>query len=356
MPVIPRTKFDLVYELLIREVNESFNIGDIITPEAQLAARFGVNRNTVAKVIAVMVKQGIVTRKAGYGTVLLKKIVEHGKDSVITVLPSESAASADPYFFRLFTGVHTAASKISVINTVFPCSGDEGRETITIPKLLSLYDRSRHHGIIIANPNFSENERWRSFFKTENAPASVWPGYSGPLFDAFNCVDTDNYDSTAEVVRMFFQRGYKKIAFVSEAPRTHNMLERKRAFIDAHLSGGVSLDERFLICPAGKNAAETGARAFSMLCRLNADAVFVGGPEYLEGARFLPPPERSAVSRLPAATFDCPPENRILNIRIAVMQPVEKIGERALEILLAVSAGPLKAPRHEILKNRIALL
>ena len=61
----------VVAETLIRDIGQNkYSIGDLLPPEIELASRFGVSRNTMRAAMRVLVDMGLVSRRAGMGTVV----------------------------------------------------------------------------------------------------------------------------------------------------------------------------------------------------------------------------------------------------------------------------------------------
>ena len=61
----------VVAETLIRDIGQNkYSLGDLLPPEIELADRFGVSRNTMRAAMRVLVDMGLVSRRAGMGTVV----------------------------------------------------------------------------------------------------------------------------------------------------------------------------------------------------------------------------------------------------------------------------------------------
>jgi GntR family transcriptional regulator len=53
--------------------NESFKVGAMLPPEAELSKSAGVNRNTVRHAIELLIQKGLVEKKKGVGTIVKRK-------------------------------------------------------------------------------------------------------------------------------------------------------------------------------------------------------------------------------------------------------------------------------------------
>lgn len=64
-------------ELLVRRMIEDplYQKGELLPPEAQMAAQLGISRNTVRAAISRLVQEGLLERKAGVGTRVVKQSI-----------------------------------------------------------------------------------------------------------------------------------------------------------------------------------------------------------------------------------------------------------------------------------------
>src|SRR5690606_20284333 len=72
-PVTNRSKphYAGVADTLIRDIaNATYPVGSLLPPELELADTFGVSRNTMRSAMRVLVDMGLVSRRAGLGTVV----------------------------------------------------------------------------------------------------------------------------------------------------------------------------------------------------------------------------------------------------------------------------------------------
>ncbi|GAA5232850.1 GntR family transcriptional regulator [Verticiella sediminum] len=72
-PVANRSKphYAVVADTLIRDIAKAtYPVGSLLPPELELADTFGVSRNTMRSAMRVLVDMGLVSRRAGLGTVV----------------------------------------------------------------------------------------------------------------------------------------------------------------------------------------------------------------------------------------------------------------------------------------------
>ncbi len=66
-----KPQYAIVADALIRDIaNETYPVGSLLPPELELADRFGVSRNTMRTAMRVLVDMGLVSRRAGMGTLV----------------------------------------------------------------------------------------------------------------------------------------------------------------------------------------------------------------------------------------------------------------------------------------------
>ncbi|MGH1541525.1 MAG: phosphonate metabolism transcriptional regulator PhnF [Arenicella sp.] len=70
-----------LYQQLIESIRElivqQYRIGDFLLPEMELAKHYQVNRHTIRRALDELVKQGIIVRKPGKGTVVVSSPIDY---------------------------------------------------------------------------------------------------------------------------------------------------------------------------------------------------------------------------------------------------------------------------------------
>jgi DNA-binding LacI/PurR family transcriptional regulator len=75
---VAKPKYLQVYDAIKYQIrNQTYQVGELLPPEAELCAQFEASRPTVAKALNLLSNEGVLRRKAGFGTqVLAPKIAE----------------------------------------------------------------------------------------------------------------------------------------------------------------------------------------------------------------------------------------------------------------------------------------
>lgn len=108
-PVPNRSKphYAVVADTLIRDIaNATYPVGSLLPPELELADTFGVSRNTMRSAMRVLVDMGLVSRRAGLGTVVQ---VRHATPNFV-----QSIESLDQLFPDLKTTEFTVLGSAEV--------------------------------------------------------------------------------------------------------------------------------------------------------------------------------------------------------------------------------------------------
>lgn len=96
-PIKPKTKHEKLREWIIARIDDgTYNAGDRLVSENQLCSMFGVSRHTVRHALDMLESEGILDRRRGSGTYILKKPADDGnKQKSIAV----SMSYLDEYIF-----------------------------------------------------------------------------------------------------------------------------------------------------------------------------------------------------------------------------------------------------------------
>jgi GntR family transcriptional regulator len=70
--------------------------GDLLTPEVELAQRFGVSRPTVRQAILELTREGILARRRGKGTVVMRRHVDYPVGRLLSFTEEFAASGGQP--------------------------------------------------------------------------------------------------------------------------------------------------------------------------------------------------------------------------------------------------------------------
>ncbi len=68
-----KNSYKIIYDELLKQIRRGdYRTGELLPTDNQFAAKFSVSRPTVARAISLLVQEGLVGRKAGYGTFITR--------------------------------------------------------------------------------------------------------------------------------------------------------------------------------------------------------------------------------------------------------------------------------------------
>lgn len=311
---------------------------------AQLA---GVSRSTVSRVMnnpelvkpETVAKVQRVVQDLNYRPSAVAQSMRFGQTHTIGIIISNIA---NPFLGSIVHSIENTATERGV--SVIVCSTDEDKrkELDYIKKLID----HRVDGIIIASTGYIAN-----YHKLVRNTPLVFidrsPGQSD--YDLYDCIQVNNdqgsYDATTELIR----KGATKIgAIIGDAPTTgdQRLIGFQRALRDHHQEysdADVVLDSYL-----GTHASE----GVQTLLDSGHDAIFCGNNIILDKVlRFL---KQYPNKNIRVAVFDDQDWYDLAFLPIvSISQPVDAIGNGAMNLLLNKLDNMDREPVHEILETKL---
>ena len=166
-----------------------------------------------------------------------------------------------------------------------------------------------------------------------------------------NSVDVDNVNSGYIATEYLIKKGYKRIAFMSEAMRIHAMQHRLEGYNKALADNGIGADSNLVFLSSEVTEKQSiGITLGSQVLESGADAVFVTSDSVAIGLlRILRENGKSVPEDIAVVSNDDTPAARFTNPMLTtVVQPVEKIAERAIDVMMALIDGASAEPAEKI--------
>lgn len=291
-------------------------------------------------------------RDLGYRPNRLARSLSRGRSDMIGfVMPDID----NPFFSRLAAAIERAAYARGLALRLCPTSNEPNRElryveTLSSDSVDGILFATNHHD---ADGSLARaiNERRRVVLVDEDVPGA-----------AVSKIFSDNVGGGILAGRHLVEAGHRRIAYIGGPPDLLSAVERfeglRRAMAQ---SGTAAVSAEFF----GTYSVEHGVAAMSEIldreCR--ATAVFAGSDEILIGILQVLAARGLVAGRdVSVVTFDDARPLAFLAVPItAVRQPVDAIGERALDLLTAAfdgSAAPSveRLPVELIERNSVAQL
>lgn len=277
----------------------------------------------------------------GYSGDVIARSLRRGSTETIGVAIS---AISNPYFGEVVHAVERGATAQEYTLLLADTHDDSDRELRAILDLLS----HRVDGVILA-PS-ARPDRALSILASRGLPVvlidRVPPGYD----DTVDAIGVANVEPTASLVdHLADVHGHRRIGMIAPAPGVATTVERIEGYRLGLERNGLRFDEALLGFGGSADDARTEEAVTRMLGRpapptalvLGNNAITVETVAALRRRGLVPPVDIATVS------FDDFPWADSFHPRLTVMsQPVDRLGGRAVEMLLERIANPTVPPRH----------
>ncbi|MEU6402192.1 LacI family DNA-binding transcriptional regulator [Streptomyces sp. NPDC046985] len=303
----------------------------------EVAARAGVGRGTVSRVINGSPRVSAATRAAveaavaelGYvPNTAARALAANRSDAVALVVPEpETRFFAEPYFSDMLRGVGAELFDTDMQLLLIFAGGD--RERRRLSQYLAAH---RVDGVLLVSAH--ADDPLPDLVAQLEIPAVI----SGPrsAAEALTSVDSDNYGGARSAVEHLLSRGRRRIAHITGRTDVYGAQRRADGYRDALREAGLEVDE--LLVESGDFTETGGRRAMTRLLEHapDVDAVFAGSDVTAAGARQV---LREAGRRIPddvaLVGYDDSAVARHMDPPLtSVRQPIEEMGRAMIDLLL----------------------
>lgn len=351
-----KTKEAIAYEYLRDLIgSDQYQPGDMLPTEAEIGQKLDINRMTISKALASLKNEGFVERRAGRGTTLLRKPTSSSSEMILVISPWPSWDIKDEWYFsRLLYAVQTKAIQ-SGLATVNLAIHAETAQQDDFAKIRDIYTAVECRGAIVVDPYLATQGHLQTFLHDLNC-RSVWAGATPHQADNAYTIDTDDYQASFNLTKKLIEAGSARPAYIGFQINTTARKKRLQGYKDALKEARIAPDDRYIICngiPASLKEAGSECAGIYAARGLNADSYVLSDFLMIEGINSfcsqVQIPILKQLSAMPVATFDYEGNRQFPNIRFSSIQPVELIGEEAVNMLISNSALPVKLIPTEIL-------
>ena len=248
MPGDSRTKYHRIYEDLHQAIIAGdYSVGQQIPTEAQLAARYGASRPTVARALRGLEHLGLVTRRRGLGSFvreqqrpggkLLGLIVPRPGQGVFAGICDAIVREAEAHGY----GVLLAGSLMAGGDVLIP------KEEAFCKQLVSRNVAGLFFGPLDVHPGQkSVNLQIAERFDKAGIPFVLLDRdiHDYPRRSKFDLVGVDNRSEASVVTEHLLQLGCRRIEFIGHDWMVSTLSARIEGFKDAMAKYGLSTDSR----------------------------------------------------------------------------------------------------------------
>lgn len=278
----PKFPYQRVRQFVLEQIRKgAWKPGDHLPSEVALAAQLEVHRLTVNRVMCELVRDGMLRRRRGIGTVVTEAHpaadhVPFGDGLVGLITGHHFNAAKNPYYGEIFHGLHKALKQEGIY--LMPL-GDvaeflESLSTPTARKLLKSLT-----AMALLGPVDSQTYK---VLESMNRPVVVVgvSEYDGPLSSTCG----NDLEGAAEVAHKMLAAGHRQIVHLNAMP-PRRMRSKLEGFLQACEAGGAPLPYRYVLEAEGLEIAD-GKKAMQefLATGLPFTAVFGGSDGLAVGA------------------------------------------------------------------------
>jgi LacI family transcriptional regulator, galactose operon repressor len=316
--------------ILINILGDKFSIGQRFHSERELMRMFKVSSLTVSQAMKSLVSDGLVERRVGGGTFVMKSgddVSLLAYDTVpfilyINIPPQNNIAGIDPLNWFISHEIRRG-----IVN-----SFNGKTKMLSTSDILTEIKKNRNNGCILVNPMESEG---KAISTLTSKLVSI--DVDSQLKPAPNCIKWECLSGIYQLMSYFEQSGHRKIALIAGRQKIH------RNRIAGFRIGCETLN---ILCPpeyiklVDSGTKEAGAEALLELLALGKDrptAVFVDTDIKATGAvQAAQAAGLSVPGDISIAGFDDIPDAKSMNPPLTTVKvPYYEMGVQAVKRLLA---------------------
>lgn len=321
---------------------------------SDIADRLGISKTVVSLVLNGKGKESRISdelcervmevaKELNYQPNLIARGLRTGKTNTIGLVIADIA---NPFFGKLGREIENEAATAGY--RVMFCSTDEN--VGKFKHQLNILTQELVDGLIISPP--AESEEQINLLEKSGKPYVLIDRFF-PNINS-NSVVIDNFQAAYNATTHLIEKGYRKIACIVLDIALINIKERLNGYKKALEDAGIDADENLIkILPFSheRNNIEAAIRELTAEGRRGADALFfttskagILGLESIHSLGLSIPGDVAVVS------FDDPDAYRVSNPPVtAVAQPLKRIGEEAVRLLLKqINGKKRKTPRKKV--------
>ena len=337
-------------ELFSRIRRGDFSPGARLPSENQLCETYGVSVTTARRALLELVKDGIVRRRPGVGTMVSPRVREAHLALVSIDYRGDAWWATSAVMGELIAGIGELAWKR---HASFSMSGvPEERAT---DYLASLVEARSVDGLLVRTANDIRPEHL-DILERAGLPYVVLkrelPGR------AMNCVVSDDVLGARLATRHLIERGHRRIGFVCAKPSLSLTQERLSGYRQVLAEAGLSLDPALvrLELSFDKSAGDTSVRELLQLeprptaIFVASDTMAIGAYQAARALGLTIPRDVALVGYddiSPAAVLEPP----LTTIRTAF----EDFGRLGAQLLLDLIDGRVEAPQRVVIAPKLIL-
>ena len=323
-----------------------------------IAKQAGVSRSTVSRVVNdqpnvsddVRKRVRDVIRKTGYHPNAAARTLASQRSWMIgIVLPhTVSLFFTDPYYPNLIKGIAQACNQYNYTLAFFLVSNKEDEIKI-FPRVAR---EGQLDGVIVQSGHHGDQEIIGMLVE-HKMPVVV----AGRPFKTrgVSYIDIDNLEAAQRAVTHLIDHDYQRIATITGPANSTVGIDRREGYVNALTESGTPVKPELIV--EGDFSDAGGYQAMLKLLPFKPDAVFAASDVMAVGAMRAVREAGLAVPRDVAfiGFDDLAPANMPDVALSTVRQPVDRFGEKAVEMLIDLIENGIIPPRRATLKTELII-
>jgi DNA-binding LacI/PurR family transcriptional regulator len=345
-PLYQQLKRDLFARIRRRE----FSPGDLLPSERQLCEEYRVSTITARRALLELVKEGLVRRRAGVGTIVSTHLRTARLSFVNVDYVGDAWREVSAVMGELIAGIgETVWQRDASFATA--CVDEDA----SVEYLRELARSGATDGVLLRTANDVREEQLREL---EEAGLPYVAIKRELARRPMNCVVSDDYQGAGAVTRHLLELGHRRVAFVCAKPQLTLTQERLAGYRDALLGANLPFDETLVrLEPSFTRAA--GERAVRWLLGMvdRPSAIFIASDTMALGgyqaARELGLEIPGQVAL--AGYDDIAPAALMTPPLTTVRTSYYEFGRRSAELLLDLIDGRCEPPQRIVIRPELVI-
>ncbi len=350
-----KNAYKTIYEELLKQIRRGdYRTGELLPTDNQFASKFGVSRPTVARAVSMLVKEGFIGRKAGYGT-FITRVPRSFQRNVGLLIPglgeteifepicskiAECFDCADIKFHWTASSGARADKKETALRLCQSCI-EQKLDGVFFTPLEHVDDAESFNQLILKRLNDAQ-------IQTVLLDRDVLPW---PQQTPHDLVGIDNIQAGFVVARHLIENGCRSFLFVTEAIPATTVKLRIMGCREALLQSELPADSFQTL----ETAMDNPGAVANLILEKGPDALICANDATAASLmRSLIDKGASIPDQLKVAAFDDVRYASLLSVPLTTYrQPCDDIGTTAAAAMLERLTTPSRSPRRISLKGRL---
>ena len=307
--------------------------------------------------MSVLVSQGLIDRRPGRGSVLLRHADGDASHGIITLLPSIQLESLqnDPHYSPMAQALTLNAFDRGWTNTLVPMFQEQTSPTDFLP-LRQACESGGYHGVVVT---YTVREYVQPLVRLcqQLGLSLVWVSSGRGAKGMQWRVGVDNCQATRDLCEYLIERGCRRIGMISSKHASIESEDRIQTYYQVLADNGLDVREDLVFISDSVNGHASGFAAANYFAdrMKEVDGLFITSASNLSGIEqaVAQLPASHAMHRLPMTTFDYRFDGASPQVVASAIQPITQIAATACDMIETLRRDPDARFQAHYLRARI---